>query len=109
MVDITWSAVAGGLKVVLTADGLIPEGRYRYFRLDSGSPRAVIKLMGVKQPFSKSQMTVGGPGVQQIRIGYHKAGSGHENHVVLDLTGPEWSVTEVTNAGNKLELTLTEK
>ncbi len=109
LVDISWTQVGGGLKVVLTADGQIPTGRFRYFRLDGGSPREVIKLMGVQQDFSKSQMTVGGPGVQRIRIGYHKAAGGHETHVVLDLTEPEWSVTEVNNVGSKLELTLTEK
>ncbi len=107
LVDVSWSEVPGGIKVILTADGPIPTGRYRYFRLSVGTPREVVKLMGVDQGFSKNQMTVGGPGVQRIRVGLHGSGAGKDIHVVLDLTGPEWAITEVSNVGSRLELTLT--
>ena len=100
--------MAGGIKIILTADGSIPTGRYRYFRLAGGSPREVIKLIGVARDYPKSQMTIGGPGVQRIRFGFHRNAGGNEQHVVLDLTGPRWAVTDVASVGNRLELTLTE-
>ncbi len=103
LVDVTWSEVSGGIKIILTGDGPIPTGRYRYFSLSGGSPREVVKLIGVDQGFSKGQLTVGGPGVQRIRFGFHQ---GSEIHVVLDLAGPGWTITEVANVGSRLELTL---
>ncbi|MCP3963815.1 MAG: PilZ domain-containing protein [bacterium] len=109
LVDISWSPARGGLTVVLTADGDIPAGRYKYFRLPGDSPREVFKLMGARQRYRESLVTVGGPGVRQIRVGYHRAQDGNEIHVVLDLLGPRWKVTEVRNLGPRLELLVVEE
>ncbi len=94
------------MKVTLTGDGPILTGRYKYYHLSGGEPREVVKLTGLSGGFPKSQMTVGGPGVQRIRTGFH---GGNELHVVLDLTGPGWQITGVESAGNALVLTLTEQ
>ena len=104
MIDVAWSEVAGGLKVTLSADGEITTGRYRYFRLESGAPREVVKLLGVNRGFTSNQMTVDGPGVRRIRFGFHR--NVRELHVVMDLAGPRWGVTEVEIAGSRLELTV---
>lgn len=96
------------MKIILTANGSIPTGRYRYFRLAGDSPREVVKLMGVDKRYPKDVLTVGGPGVRQIRVGFHRAAGGHEIHVVMDLTDPRWMVSEVSNVGSSLELLLTE-
>ncbi len=105
VVDLTWSEAPGGMKVIITGDGPIPTGRYKYFHLGGADPREVIKLLGVSQGYPKSQMTVGGSAVRRIRVGFH---GGNELHVVLDLSGPTWQITGVESVGNVLELTLSE-
>ncbi|MEM7350665.1 MAG: hypothetical protein AAF657_07655, partial [Acidobacteriota bacterium] len=104
--DITWEEVPGGLRIVLSADGSIPTGRYSYFRLDldTNSPREVVKLVGVSRPFRQSTIPIGGPGVKQVRVGYHRKGGQNEIHVVIDLLATAWKLTEVRNQGNRLEL-----
>ena len=93
----------------MTADGPIQTGRYKYFRIDGAEPREVIKLMGVTRGYSPSQVNVGGPGLRRIRFGYHRKPGGNELHVVLDLVGQQWMVTEVQTAGSGLDLTLAER
>ena len=92
------------MKITLTADGPIPVARYHHFRLTGGATREVVKLMGVDQPYPEAQLAIGGPGVERIRIGFHKSAGGNDIHVVMDLTGPRWMVTEITNVGSRLEL-----
>lgn len=109
LLDISWEEAGGGLQVTLTGDGAIPTGRYRYFHLAGDAPREVVKLMGVSQGFRQSQLTVGGPGVRRIRTGFHKVQGGNEQHVVIDLLGPRWKITEVQSVGSALLLTIAEE
>lgn len=106
--DISWQEVPGGLRVVLTADGAIPTGRYEYFRLGGKSPREVVKLAGMARRFERPLVEVGGPAVRQIRTGFHRKEGGNEIHVVIDLLGAEWKLTEVRNQGDRLELLISQ-
>jgi hypothetical protein len=87
--------------VTISADGAIPQGRYRYFRIGGSDPREVIKLFGVRQRFARSALEVGGPGVRRIRVGYHP---GNELHIVFDLTGPGAKIREIRGAGSALRV-----
>ena len=109
LLDISWEEVGSGLRVTLTGDGAIPTGRYRYFHLGGDAPREVVKLLGVSRSFRQNQLTVGGPGVRRIRTGFHRVQGGNEQHVVIDLLGPRWKITEVRSVGSTLELTITEE
>ncbi len=100
--DISWGPLTGGQRVVIAADGAVPQGRYKYSRLDS-PPRELIKLYGVRQPFAKTALTVGGPAVQRIRLGYHP---GNELHIVLDLADPQARIREVRSVGSRLVVEL---
>ena len=104
--DVSWSEVPGGMRIVLTADGAIPTGRYNYFRLEGDPPREVLRLIGVEKSFDKRNIPVGGSAVRQIRTGFHHKNGRDEIHVVIDLTGPQWRLTEVRNLGPRLELVL---
>ena len=102
LLDISWRPVAGGLEVIFTTNGVIPEKRWRHFRLGGETPREVVRILGVTRPFGESPIQVGGPGVQQIRIGYHRKNGGNELHVVLDLSSPQAEIGEVRAEGEKL-------
>jgi len=103
LLGISWKEVPRGLQVVLETDGAVPEGRYRHFRLDGDSPREVIRLIRVRRGFDRRNLAVGGPAVDRIRTGYHRRGGVEELHVVLDLTGAAYQLTELRAVGNRLE------
>jgi len=104
IVDITWVEERPRLRIVITADGTIPAGRYKHLRLEGENPREVIRFTGVRQRYPKSELPVGGPGVRQIRVGYHRRTEGNELHVVLDMLDQNSRVTEILNRGSKLEV-----
>ncbi len=105
IVDIGWTPLKQrGIKITISADGPIPEGRYKHFRLDQTPPREVIRLLGVKERFSRASLTVDEPGVAQIRTGYHARPEGNELHVVIDLTDPRYQIGAITLRGSRLEV-----
>jgi Tfp pilus assembly protein PilZ len=103
LLEISWSEVPRGLKVVLETDGAVPEGRYRHFRLGGDEPREVIRLIRVRRGFDRRNLSVGGPAVDRIRTGYHRRGGVEELHVVLDLTGAAYQLTELRAVGTRIE------
>jgi hypothetical protein len=102
LLDISWRSVPGGLEVVFTTDGTIPEKRWRHFRLSGDTPREVVRILGVKKPFGRTQIQVGAPGLRQIRVGYHKKSRGNELHVVMDMGSPSAKISRVWSAGSQL-------
>jgi len=104
LVDISWDRESRGLRLILAADGRIPEGRYRHFRLDGGNPREVVRFLGVREKFARTEIPVGEGGIERIRVGFHEKRRGNELHVVVDLANPAFEMLEVRPAGNKLEL-----
>jgi len=102
LLDITWRALPDGLEVIFTTNGSIPEKRWRHFRLSGDTPREVVRILGVNKPFDRTQIEVGGPGVRQIRLGYHKKSRGNELHVVMDMSSPQAKISEVQSRGSQL-------
>jgi hypothetical protein len=101
---IRWGAQAGGLRVIIEADGPIPEDRYRHFRLDGDPPREVVQLRGVRQGYAQSQLAVGSPALRQIRVGYHEKSGGNELHVVLDMADRRARITGIRTLPSGLEI-----
>ena len=105
IIGITWREAPGGLRVIFEGDGPITAQRYRYFRLDGDPAREVIQFQGVEEGFEPTRLDVGGPGVEQIRTGFHrKRGGGDELHVVMDMTSREARVVEKRSVGFALEV-----
>ena len=106
---ITWSETGdGGLRVIFEGDGPIPEQRYHYFRLEGDPPREVIQFRGVEKDFEPGSLTVGGPGVEQIRTGFHtKRNRPNELHVVMDMSSRGAKVAEFRSLGFTLEVLVT--
>jgi len=104
VVDIRWDSQGGVFRVVVEADGTIPEDRYHHFRLDGDPPREVVQLRGVQQGYGQSQIAVGSPALRQIRIGYHEKKGGNELHVVLDMADPRARITAIRPIGSGLEI-----
>lgn len=83
VLDISWSRRPGGVRVEVTTDGSIAEGRVKSFRLEGESPREVVDLFGVSQGYGKDEIRLTGAPVERIRIGYHA--DKKELRLVLDM------------------------
>jgi uncharacterized protein (TIGR02266 family) len=84
--SISVRALAGETEVVLEGDGIIRSSNFAQFRIESGTPRELIRFKGIRHAYPATKVAGGTPELAQIRIGYH---SPDELHVVLDLTGPQ--------------------
>lgn len=102
---ITWQPEPGGLAVTLQGDGRFEAQRYNRLRLEA-SPRELVRVLGITRAFPRTQIPVGTPEVQQIRIGYHRKPGDNQLHVVLDLTSPQVRLERLEPVGDRLILHL---
>lgn len=102
--DIGWSLQGEGVRVAIALDGVVQDGRFRHFRLEGDSPREVIVLVGVREPYGRTRIPVGNALVNGIRTGFHRKQSGSEIHVVIDLGDPAARVVGIRNLGQRLEV-----
>ena len=93
-------------RVTLVCDGTVDNSRVSRERLGGGSPRAVVRLRGVTQPYGQSSIAVTSSHLRQIRLGYHRKAAGNELHVVLDLADAGVRLAKVETQDNLLVLTL---
>lgn len=103
--DISWQPEPGGLAITLQGDGVFEPGRFNRLRLESW-PRELVRLTGIARAFPRSQIPVGTPEVEQIRIGYHRRPEGNQLHVVIDLASPEVTLERMEKEDNRLILHL---
>ncbi len=96
-------ALAGETEVVLRGDGIIRSSNFAHFRIDTGSPRELVRLKGIRHAYSATKVAGGTPELTQIRIGYH---SPDELHVVFDLAGAEIFAKSVSVSGSDLVIRL---
>ena len=102
---ITLEPTAGSTVVVLWGNGVFQPQSYSQSRMD-GPPRVLIRLTGIRRPFSPTRIPVGTPQVRQVRTGYHEKAGGNELHIVLDLGGPGVKVTRIDPDGQRLRIHL---
>ncbi len=100
VVAVSHRKAAGGLEIVIEADGEIPASRYSSARLEG---RELVKLYGVKGRYEKKELAVGDKWVKGLRFGYHAGGArGNEVHVVIDLASPSAKVVRISSQGRNL-------
>ncbi len=104
--SITVRALEGETEIVLEGDGIIRSSNYARFRIDSGSPRELIRFKGIRRAYAVTKVAGGTPELSQIRVGYH---SPDELHVVLDLSGPEIELKRLDISGARLVIRLGRK
>jgi hypothetical protein len=92
---------AGETVVTLVADGIVRSSNYARFRIDSGSPRELVKMRGVRRPFHSASIAVGSPELVKIRTGFHAP---EELHIVFDLASPDIEVLAIEESAASLRL-----
>jgi hypothetical protein len=102
--QIRWRREAQGLLVVIEANGTFTPSDYSHLRIEEGAPREVIRIYGVLEPYQATVLQVNAPELRRIRSGHHTGPNGGELHVVLDLAGRQFRLTEIEEAGEQLLL-----
>lgn len=103
---ITWREAGGATEVVIWGDGAFPAEAYNQLRLDGASPRLVLRLAGIVEPFALGRLDVGTDQLLRVRTGHHVETEPDELHVVLDLAGPGVRLTRAESEGTRLWLRL---
>ena len=83
--SITWRLAGEDTELTVRGDGPIRAGGYTRARLEGGSPRELIRIRGVRGPYSPARLAVGSSQLKQVRTGHHVLPGGQELHLVLDL------------------------
>jgi uncharacterized protein (TIGR02266 family) len=104
--SISVRALPSETEVVLEGDGIIRSSNFAQFRIDTGTPRELIRFKGIRHAYPATKVAGGTPELVQIRIGYH---SPDELHVVLDLTGPAIVVKSLDVSVSRLVIRLGRK
>jgi uncharacterized protein (TIGR02266 family) len=101
---ITWEALPGETVVWLWGDGVAAQDSYVEAQLGGGTPRAVVKLRGVRGAEALGRLEVSTPELLRIRVGEHRVAGEDELHVVLDLARPEARLRGIEIDGARLRL-----
>ena len=101
---ITWQESQDQTVLTLWGDGPFDTDQLVVFRLDTGTPRQVVKILGISRPFSDRNLAVGTSHVSAIRTGLHTGAVGQELHVVADLEDPAVRMRRVEPEGSQLHV-----
>ena len=101
---ITWQESQGQTVLTLWGDGPFDADQLVVYRLDTGTPRQVVKILGVSRPFSERNLAVGTSHVTTVRTGLHTGDAGQELHVVADLEDPEVRMRRLEPEGSQLHV-----
>lgn len=101
---ITWQESQDQTVLTLWGDGPFDTDQLVVFRLDTGTPRQVVKILGISRPFSDRTLAVGTSHVSAIRTGLHTGDVGQELHVVADLEDPSVRMRRVEPEGSQLHV-----
>jgi uncharacterized protein (TIGR02266 family) len=102
---ITYEESFGGTDIVVWGNGAMVTGSYTSSQMGS-PPRALIRFVGMRRPFTPERIAVDTGEVRQVRVGYHAKPGGNELHVVIDLAAPDVKVTRVDQDGQRLRIHL---
>ncbi|MCH9650355.1 MAG: PilZ domain-containing protein [Deltaproteobacteria bacterium] len=103
---IDFQELQGATRLVITTNGRIDDGRFKYVRIEAGSPRLLIRLLGIEQGYPKVAVPMSTSEARQARIGFHPDRGQGELHVVVDLANPSVQAKSVERQGAKLVVTL---
>jgi hypothetical protein len=101
---ITWQESRDQTVLTLWGDGPFDTDQLVVYRLDTGTPRQVVRILGVSRPFSERNLAVGTSHVSAIRTGLHTGNVGQELHVVADLEDPTVRMRRVEPEGSQLHV-----
>ena len=101
---ITWRQESDGTRVTVSLDGRLEDRGYLHLPLGYEPAREMVKLIGIDEPYVNSNLEVGSPQVERIRIGHHPRPGGAELHMVFDFPGAGPRLASVRNLGNQLEI-----
>lgn len=101
---ITWRESQDETVLTLWGDGPFDTDQLVVFRLDTGTPRQVVKILGISRPFSERNLAVGTSHISAIRTGLHTGKVGQELHVVADLEDPSVRMRRVEPEGSQLHV-----
>lgn len=90
--------------VAVSFDG--PIAGHRWFHLDGGRPRAVVRIIGVVEAYRPYEVAVDDGRVTQIRIGHHPEFDPPEEHLVFDLVDGGVAITRVERQDRRLTVVL---
>jgi len=109
LADIDWTEATGVTVVTLAGDGPFPPGSFSYSEIGGEKPRVLVRFKGLELPFQKSGLKVGTSAVAGIRTGWHERPEGHEQHVVVDLAGPDVRLEGFEALGSRIVLKLAKR
>jgi len=104
--SITWTPEGGKTVVTLRGEAPIRPGSIDRLRLEAGSPRELVRLDGIREPYRETRIVVGTPELLRIRIGYHPEQGEGQLHLVFDLPDPAVSIVSVEPSGRDVVITL---
>jgi len=101
---VTWRETDRGTLITIWADRTLTSDHFETFAVSGGSPRVVVKLVGVSARYPQQELGVGTGEVQRLRFGFHGDKAPAETHVVADLAGADVRVLEATTRGKSVEV-----
>jgi hypothetical protein len=88
----------------LVFDGQLDEARLSDLRIGAGSPRHVVKIVGIVRPPIPTEREAGTAHLRRVRFGLHRIAGDAELHAVLDLASPDVGVVGYSVLGERLVL-----
>lgn len=101
---ITWRRAGGGTVVTIDLDGRLAEDRVVHDRLSWATDREQLKITGIVEPVTPSELMVGTPDLLELRSGLHAAATGSELRLVFDFGARASEIAEIRYSEDRLEI-----
>jgi len=101
---ITWVNEPGETIVTFWGDGLFVAEQVDDFRVAGGTPREVVRIRGVRRPFTPQEIELDTAHVLRIRVGLHEESDGRALHFVADLVDGDVEILRTEAAGEQLRV-----
>lgn len=95
----------GETVLIVRGNGYFPDNSYRVSKL-TDPDRVLVRIRGIESGYAPTEIEVGSPEVQRIRIGHHPEENPPSLYVVLDLAGAASDVLDSGVRGDILTVTV---
>ena len=95
----------GETVLIVRGNGPFPDNSYRVSKL-TDPDRVLVRIRGIESGYAPTEIEVGSPEVQRIRVGHHPEENPPSLYVVLDLAGAAVDVRDSGVRGDILTVTL---